>query len=225
MGRYLLAIGLFLGVHSSLQAVIQPVPAGQGVLPPVSGALVPIEKVLRAFQKNSDEAIAEFQGNIRIKAPILSFNADHALNIEHDLFVILTPDNTPWKLFVRISREQLKALCLPDDKRPMSSNPHYAAYDRTMSQYNTDAYFDRDLDCIALHYSEVMTPHEQMAKVPPKHAVSNASKDVFVSFSVDKVPLLSVNDTFDGEVVFEKLGGENTIVFVSTAVPYRPPLD
>ncbi|SDU27530.1 hypothetical protein SAMN05444156_3003 [Verrucomicrobium sp. GAS474] len=217
---------LVIGTES-LRAEIHPVPAGKGVLPPAQGKeVIQADDVVKLFQKEEQGAVERLSSKpIRVKGHVRNFHDEHPLNHEHDFFVDLTQADAPWHVYVRFSHDQLDAFCLPEDKRPKSPEKHYADYQRTMNQINTDAYYDKDLNCIALHYSETLAPPKQKNKVPPKGVnQGNASKDVFESFSADKIPLLSVNDAFDADVEFEQVAAENTVIFRSTAVPFEPPL-
>ncbi len=207
-------------------AILRDVPAGQSALPPTSGApLLKVDEVVEAFQKGGGGALSQYEGKpLRIVGQIKGFNADHALSHDGDLLMFLSPEESPSPVCVRFSSKQLQAFCLPEDKKPKITDERYVSFVRTRNLEHTIAYFNRDMNAIALFDSEMLTPPGQAATVPavatPKPGVA---ADVFVRFTADRIPLVSIGDRFDADVEFEQIGGENIIVFKATAVPYVPP--
>ncbi len=202
-------------------AVLREVPAGQSPLPPAAGStLAKAEEIVEVFSKDRETAAFQYSGKtLRLQGQVKGFDADSALNHDGDFFTLLTPEGAPCQILVRFTREQLKAFCLPADKKPKIDDVRYAGFTRTLNQSHTVAYFNKDLGCIALYDSETLTPPGQTATVAPRAVPPGGIKEIFVPFTADKIPLVSVGDSFDADVEFEQIAGENLLVFKSRATP------
>ncbi len=174
------------------------------------------EEIVAAFQKDKDAATAQYGTKpIRITGQVKGFNPDHAFAHDQDLFILLTPEGSPCEVYVCFSRPQLETTFrFPADKKPKVTNPSYAGYTRQIEQGYTKPYFDRDLNMIALHDSETLSPPASTAKTGPKPTP--------VGFSADKIPLVAVGDPIDVDVLFEQAAPDGSVIFNATAIPPAP---
>ena len=215
----LLASGLISPPDAT--AHIREVAAGESALPPATGShKTPVREIIEAFVKDKDAATLAYQDKpLRITGTVADFTGDYVLNQDQDVFIIVNPANapkqdrpSPYSVYVRFSRPQLKAFGFPANKKPKNTIPHFAGAERTVNQAHTVAYFNKDLNCIALWDSETLT-----LPLPP--TAHKGAKPETTSFVTDKIQLVSVGDSFDADVLLEQLDANGALIFTATVNP------
>jgi len=209
------SLGVWFFGALSCEATIREIMEGQSPLPPAAGGdRREAAAILADFEKNKEDALVSYADKVvRITGMVQGFTIDYPLNHERDLFVMVGPSGkdskeSPFHIYVRFIRPQMQSFGYPANKKPKLPYPSWAEATRALVQGNTSAYYNVDLNCIAIYSVETLT-------FP---AVGNA-KPVVKTLSRGDIPLVSVGDDFDGDVRFEQLDANGTLIFDSTAKP------